>query len=271
MHSNRSDHGMVRREATSNAHLVEAASSPAPSDPQNVAGGHHIAFQSPMCEINYTFGESGKTVCKNPSAQRIMFEPGMCESSARVHCPDHSCISGDLDFVLNDTADYDLYPRGCFFTTDANGKQTWRYNPAGFTPDITTAGFSGTPVCEEVQFINGTANSNGCGNDDYEPLMDETACRNAVTCIGAPHPVQFRDLNQTMQNVHPKGCHYETHEVVTTGAIATESWVMFNPCDTLESGTPSDPNLRGQIICSLKPSSQVGAPSPPAPSPPTSA
>lgn len=262
MHSNRSDHGMVRREGrsdhfNSNEHTVEAVSSPAPSDAQNVAGGHTIAFQSPMCEINYTFGEAGKTVCKNENAQRIMDEEGMCLSTARVHCPDHSCISSDLPFTLNETTDYDLYPRGCFFTTDG----IWRYNPAGYTPDITTTGFSGTPVCEEVQFINGTHNSNHCGNDDYEPLMNEFACRNAATCIGARHPVQFRDLNHSMQNVHPKGCHYETYGDM-------RSWVMFNPCDNLTDGTPNDPNLRGQIICSLKPSSQEGVSSPsPTPAP----
>jgi len=203
----------------------------------------------PECDVNFTYGAANQQACADPDTERIMEDPRTCFTAAKQACPDMSCIEPHsvAPFVLVVTNDFNFAPKGCF--RNPSGK--WHYNPAGFFPNEHDDRFVGNPVCEIVVYRNGTdANSNDCGNDDYEPMTNEQECRSASYCLGLNHPDEFRDLNQTMQDRHPKGCHMET-EGEHTG------WMMYNPADNLTAGTDAPSNPRGRVLCRLKVSTQM--------------
>merc|ERR1719316_410632 len=131
---------------------------------------------SDLCDYNYTAGPSRKSNCTNPKTQTLIEEESMCRAAAQLACPDGSCLGHP--FSLNSHW-FDKYPMRCFMTEETPPK--WHFNPSGYWPSASD--LTGVPVCVEVEYINGTANSNDCGSDEYENVMDEDDCRTVATCL----------------------------------------------------------------------------------------
>lgn len=161
------------------------------------------------CEYRYVLGDSGSTDCTTKTNTRDVQGSAKC----REYAEDDAGASFTDDMLLNpfilnnNSGDFVRYPWNCFKTDQ--GK--YGYNPSGLKP--TTVGSGHKPMCEEVTYINGTQDTNDCGNDDYENIMDEDKCRTAYRCEDLYAHHQFRDEvladNGTEAALAPKGCHIE--------------------------------------------------------------
>lgn len=161
------------------------------------------------CQYRYVLGDTGNADCTSKSNTRAVEGDAKC----RLYAQDDagSSFSDDLllnPFVLtNASGDFVIYPWRCFKTGDNPPK--YGFNPSGLAP--TNVGSAHMPICEEVTYINGTEDTNECGNSDYEAIMTEDACRTAVQCEDLYAHHNFRDavLNATEAAAAPKGCHIE--------------------------------------------------------------
>lgn len=166
-----------------------------------------------LCNYNYTAGNPQTNNCTEPATQKMIEESSMCEAAAKAACPDESCIGAP--FMLGSEF-FNQYPMRCFMTEDDPPK--WHFNPSGYWPAAT----EGTPVCVEIEFKNGTKDSNDCGDENYVNVMDEDECRTAATCLAKCIHDQFRVLNATEQDKFPKGCHVAPDGCVEFNTIATD-------------------------------------------------
>merc|ERR1719478_1165416 len=104
-----------------------------------------------LCRWNFTKGEAKKSNCTNPDSEKMIESESRCREAAKFHCPKGECIGHPF---MIDYAYFNDYPMRCF-VTDA-GK--YFFNPSGYWP----TNISGTPICEIVEYINGTENSDDC-------------------------------------------------------------------------------------------------------------
>jgi len=191
-----------------------------------------------LCNAHYEEGNPKTNNCTDPTIQTMIEEDAQCEEAAELSCPDKSCIgdrgAGTDNFIL-DNWWYDKRPKRCFLSDDTPPK--WFYNPSGFWPASIAAG---TPVCVQLKYIDGTADSNLCDNDKYEIIMDEEKCRTYATCLNECVFQEFRELNASAQEAAPKGCHK-----TPSGCI------RFNNMTLLSGAEPSQP--KGIPVCEAKP------------------
>jgi len=191
------------------------------------------------CNVNYIKGKQGTNNCTDPKTQTLIEDSWQCKEAAERACPDGTCFSANnTDFQL-DMYSWEHHPWRCYQSEDK-----WFYNPIGYRPQNLTGNDpqgkkGGTPVCVQVEYINGTEDSNSCGPDDgeYEHIMVESVCHNAATCLSQCRPDAFRTPDAEMQNT-PKGCHI----VPTTGCV------MFNTHTTGCTGA----SCSGKPLCAIK-------------------
>jgi hypothetical protein len=180
-----------------------------------------------LCNIGYVAGPINSNNCSHRT-QRHIEEPNECGDLA-----DHLQIAKGNPFQKDCSVvgACDPFPKRCFKSADDN---KFYYNPSGDMP----AAPRGTPYCETVLYINGTDDTNECGDQDYTPILSESECRSLETCTMYPFPAEFRikDEDAAEQLKHPKGCH-----------ISTDGFVEFNNI----TGTPTAP--KGTPLCKLKP------------------
>lgn len=159
------------------------------------------------CEYRYVLGDDGAADCTSKTNTRAVQGAAKCEEYAEDIEGDNWDESKKLNpFILtNASGDFVKYPWNCF-KTDGD---KYGYNPSGLAPTAVGAGHK--PICEEVTYINGTQDTNECGNDDYENIMVEGDCRTALRCEALMAHHQFRDsvLNGSEAAAAPKGCHIE--------------------------------------------------------------
>lgn len=222
-----SDHTLVQAQLGSDGEATIVAAGPTKTEMfRNLAA--HAAKGLDLCNFNYTAGVPKKSNCTKPQTQKLIEEESMCLAAANISCPDGSCLGSP--FLLNNSIFFDKYPMRCFMTDDTPPK--WFFNPVGYWP--TAADISGTPICVEVEYIEGKKGSNDCGSDEYTNILSQKECRTSALCMNNATHEQFTVLNATDQKKYPKGCH-----------IQTDGEVSFNE---LTTGSPSE----GTPLCHLK-------------------
>jgi len=156
-----------------------------------------------LCNYNYVAGPTKTNNCTDPDTQSLIEDQSMCEAAAKksdTSCSDGSCMGQPFKKL---DVDFNKFPMRCFKMDD--GK--WYFNPTPYWP--TDDNMEGTPVCVTVEYLNGTADSDDCGSDEYENIDDENECRTCATCLSKIPQSQFRvGVNSTDdQAKFPKGCH----------------------------------------------------------------
>lgn len=190
------------------------------------------------CDWNYTKGTAKTNNCAAMSA--YIEEDLECKNQAMLACPDppHACI-GET-FVLEGEEAEDKAPKRCYVSDETPPK--WYFNNAGGAPANI---IGGTPVCKQVEYINGTQDTNSCGSDHYENIMDEEVCRKAANCINDCAYEEFRVLTADDQNAAPKGCHKTAATSVSKGCV------RFNNMSAIVGhADPTGP--KGQALCKKK-------------------
>jgi hypothetical protein len=162
-----------------------------------------------LCNCNFTHGETMKNNCTNPATQSLIEDESLCEKAAKLSCPDESCIGSPFKI---DSTWFDKHPIRCFIEdSDATNPSTtvakWYFNPSGYQPANIV---SGTPICQQREFNEGTSDTSDCASTEYTNIMDEWKCRNAATCLSSCIHDEFRILNDTEKKMAPKGCHNST-------------------------------------------------------------
>jgi len=180
-----------------------------------------------LCDWYYPVGTAKTNTCKDAAQDTPIDEDSQCEAAARMECPDGGCLG--TPFTIG-YAYYGKYPSHCFKTEDTPAK--FFYNPTGVADFTPTAG---VPVCKKKLYINGTKDSNSCGDDAYANVMDEDECRTIQTCLSYCTHEEFRVSDATKMDEVPQGCH-----------IGPDSCVVFNT----KTGAPSAP--KGSPLCKLK-------------------
>jgi len=215
--------GLVRREAASAFPVQQKDLAARDLLSKRTSFKNVKEHRSDLCNDNYVQGKPNTADCSAPgkdgSARKAIEEPTMCMEAAREECADDSCLGSP--FVI-DSCYFDYYPKRCFLTEA--GK--WFFNPSGFTPTKlmgtpTCPGQTGavgkaSPVCVQVEYINGTTSSAGATEcpTGFEVIMHEDTCRTAATCLAYCPEEQFRVLNVTHPGQAadategaPLGCH----------------------------------------------------------------
>lgn len=221
---------MMRAQARPSMQEVIASRAKGPVAPEHVVHD--------LCDYNYVVGAAGQSNCTDSATQSVMEEESMCEAAAKkltgASCDDGSCLG---DPFMKTGVDFNKFPKSCFKTAD--GK--WYYNPSPYWP--TAAEATAIPVCVTVEFLNGTLNTDDCGSDEYENIVDQDECRTCATCLTKMQQPQFRvegDPTGTGSADFPKGCH-----IMGDGAT-----VQFNKRVALLQGGTTTPV--GTPLCKLK-------------------
>jgi len=204
-----------------------------------------------LCRVNFTMGKPLTTNCTDDPMERLLEASSRCKDAAKSVCPDESCLGSPFEIDVSTKGDN--FPAFCYRTGD--GKFYW--NGAGYWPaNITTVG-NPTPVCQVPQYLNGTVDSNDCGNDLYVNVFNEDHCRNLAICRGYAVADVFQVLNTTEQQLFPAGCHIRTNlqvEFNTIGTCSDTSKADKSQClaasGTWTEGVPTSPV--GTPICRRK-------------------
>jgi hypothetical protein len=203
-----SDHGIMRRETSYQAHLDSSGKMLLEKSSKAKARG------GDLCDDVFVVGDEGAKVCPDHSEElRFIPDPFICQAAAK----------GNLtleNFVLKNEW-FDAHPPACYIE---GGK--YFYNPTGRDSNQTLAG---APICMTYLFFNGTAGSGTCP-DDYE-VMNEDNCRYAAGCLSHCAESEFRVLDPAVQDKRPPGCFIR----------ADDRCMSFNPKtdpQSIESGTP---------------------------------
>jgi len=149
-----------------------------------------------ICNYNFTAGAASQSKCTDPATQHQIEEEILCRGAAELACPDDgSCMRED--FMLR-PPQFNDFPLHCFKGED--GK--YGYNPGPLEPTAA----KGVPICYQTQFINGTAESNDCGNAAYSNVILQDDCRTIVTCLSECDHAMFQIVNASDEEKHPIGC-----------------------------------------------------------------
>lgn len=192
-----------------------------------------------LCDFNFTEGEVGASTCTDTKTQQQIDKPSMCLSAATAAVarhPDKFAIGNP--FVIDVPVDYAKYPQGCHYSKK-DGKDVWFHNPVGYKPELNNT-ITGTPVCVETEFINGTDNSNECGNDEYSNILDEEECKTFANCQSDCTHEFFRVLNVTLQKNLPAGCHTDS-----------QGCVLFNNDTSMTSAIRDKDNIHAKPACQI--------------------
>jgi len=167
----------------------------------------------------YSFadGVQDKSECTDPTHHKLIYSAPLCEQAANeTGLP----LASVFPVPTNDA---DVYPKGCFKTSDGcagGATECINFNLDG---DMPTAPV-GLPVCTDPRHLFGTNDTNGdAANDDchqskgYETITTEDACSAAGACMGDCEGGDFviglggdNGVNLTEYNAHPHGCFIDT-------------------------------------------------------------
>lgn len=161
-----------------------------------------------ICNDDFPLGLNNSNDCSNTDPRdRIILDSGMCMIAAAKA---NAGIERNFFVIPEDYAD--VHPMGCFSwhcghthgRTGTGYSECYFYNPTGSTP----VDPKGHPVCFRPEYLNGTKNSNGGCETDWENIMDEDHCRAAAACLNYDDTGVFRigTYNWSKHDEYPKGC-----------------------------------------------------------------
>lgn len=173
-----------------------------------------------ICDDQFEQGPTDTNDCPASAAASMsrINDSGVCLQAAQLYCPDtdpsdgsdtYSCVGSG--FLILNASEQQLHPLGCFMRESDN---QWFYNPSGLRHN---GSITGIPICIEPEFANGTAGSRNTCPVGYSLIDDEYTCRSVAECQDLCTHQQFRVINSTEEDAHPKGCHR-----------AADSCVQFN-------------------------------------------
>mmetsp|Transcript_85263 Transcript_85263/g.151012 ORF Transcript_85263/g.151012 Transcript_85263/m.151012 type:complete len:361 (+) Transcript_85263:74-1156(+) len=200
------------------------------------------------CNVDFPLGIQHTNTCKNITHHRLIFDEGMCERAAEL------AGARKENHIFHLPAIYEeLHPQGCFAwhcshdakndSMNSSEPQTeicYYYNNKGNAPKNP----HGFPVCYRAAFLNGTADTNGGCDKDYEVVMDETTCEEAAECLGYEKEREFRigEGNWSKHDEYPKGCFIRKD----TGGF------QYNDISTMNGSEPKNPQIGGGIpVCNV--------------------
>lgn len=188
------------------------------------------------CNDQFETGTAGTNDCVSAWQVRVDSEV-LCRFAAELDCPDtgsgHDCIP-EFNFKVPVDNQSEFPPMCSIRANDSK----WIYNPTGLSADQTDLA-TGTPVCTEKEYVNGTEGAATECPEHYSVIANETWCRSAAGCLNLIQLSEFRILDSDTQLTYPKGCYQNGMNV------------GYNPTTTDPTCSPDGTACVGAPLCNI--------------------